>query len=179
MDHRSLLRRALFLTLSGALASACVVGAENGANAPRYGVSADRIFPEPGHIPAMARALLKDRMRLHGDDMSDLMWAVLFLDHQSARAIAEDIAATPRFARPTAGDDEILNASLSPEFFDMQDALTEDAKALADAASKGEERRVAELFGRLATTCVRCHVAYLHEPVDAPDPPPEQGEPGG
>ena len=70
----------------------------------------------PGaHIPELARSLIRERMHLHGDDMNDLLWAVLFLDYDSMRAIAEDLASAPKFARPLTPDD--LNATIPPAFF--------------------------------------------------------------
>lgn len=117
-------------------------------------------------------------MRLHGDDMSDLMWSVLFLDHESTHAIAEDIARTPRIARPLEGEQDMndLNHVLSPAFFEIQDELVEHSKALAAAASEKDRVKVADEFGDLMKTCVRCHSTYLNEPMDVPAPDTEVEE---
>lgn len=126
----------------------------------------------PGeHIPDLARSMIRERMHLHGDDMNDLLWAVLFLDYDSMKAIAEDLAAGPKFARPTS--DEELNASIPSQFFDLQDQLTEGAKRLSASAEGKDGPAVAAAFAGISETCVRCHSLYLDEPKTEPVLAPE------
>lgn len=122
-----------------------------------------RLERGPGdHIPDLARSLIRERMHLHGDDMNDLLWAVLFLDYDSMKAISDDLAASPKFARPLSNDE--LNASIPARFFDLQDQLQEGAKRLAEASAKKDGDGVAVAFADISQTCVRCHSLYLDEP---------------
>lgn len=125
-----------------------------------------RSLPTPQYLPETARILVRRKMQAHGDDMTVLLWAMLFLDFQSAGEIAEAMAAEPRFARPTGADPTELNAQLPASFFEMQDELGKRAKALVDlsGAVVAEPDAFAKAYGELAQTCIRCHTAYLHEP---------------
>lgn len=117
----------------------------------------------PGdHIPDLARSLIRERMHLHGDDMNDLLWAVLFLDYDSMKAISEDLASSPKFARPLSDDE--LNASIPAQFFELQDQLQAGAKKLALAAGGRDGDGVAVAFAEISQSCVRCHSLYLDEP---------------
>lgn len=134
--------------------------------------AASRFDQGPGaHIPELARSLIRERMHLHGDDMNDLLWAVLFLDYDSMKAIAEDLASSPKFARPISNDD--LNASIPPAFFELQDQLTAGAKRLAEEASNKDGAGVAAAFASISQSCVACHSLYLDEPKTDPLVQPE------
>ena len=124
----------------------------------------NRKLHAPAHLPKAARGLLTERMMNHGDDMSDLMWATLFLDDQSVRDIADDIRTTPRFARPLSRDATELNSLLPREFFALQDQLVERATELAEAAERRDAEAMAASYGALMQTCVRCHSVYMSEP---------------
>ena len=130
-----------------------------GAGDPQH-----RKLPAPAHLPEAARGLLTERMLNHGDDMSDLMWATLFLDDQSVADIADHIRTMPRFARPLTGDATELNSLLPPEFFALQDQLVERAFELAENARHKDAEAMAESYGALMQTCVRCHSVYMSEP---------------
>ncbi len=121
-------------------------------------------LPESNYLPETARDLLAERMLNHGNDMSDLLWATLFLDEDSVRDIAEHIKATPRFARPIEKDATELNSSLPQEFFQLQDELIARATDLAEIASSHDANGMAAAYGALTQTCVRCHSLYLGEP---------------
>lgn len=127
----------------------------------------ERKLEPPAHLPQAARELLAERMLNHGSDMSDLLWATLFLDDASVADIATHIVQTPRFARPTTQDATELNALLPAEFFDLQDQLVQRAEALAEAAKRQDANEMAEAYGELTKTCVRCHSVYLTEPPRA------------
>lgn len=150
------------------LASGCKTTPESTGGRP----PASRFDQGPGgHIPDLARSLIRERMHLHGDDMNDLLWAVLFLDYDSMKAIAQDLAASPRFARPTS--DEELNASIPAQFYELQDQLTAGAERLAVAAGERDGPKVAAAFASVSEACVRCHSLYLDEPKTEPVLSPE------
>jgi cytochrome c556 len=114
----------------------------------------------PASIPAPARAVLQTRMASHARDMGDLMTAIMVLDYPRIRTGAEGIAADAGLARPLTGDATELNSMLPEAFFQHQDALRAEARALAAAAEKQSALAVADSYGRLSETCVRCHAAY-------------------
>src|SRR5262252_8809726 len=92
------------------------------------------------------RKLLADRMLNHGSDMSDLLWATLFLDEDSVRDIAQHIQDTPRFARPIEKDATELNSSLPQEFFELQDELVARANDLAELAASHDANGMAVAY---------------------------------
>jgi cytochrome c556 len=125
----------------------------------------ERMLPAPDHLPSSARALLTEKMINHGDDMSDLLWATLFLDDDSVRDIADHIRSSPKLARPITRDATELNSRLPAEFFALQDELAMRAEELAESAETGDPDAMAAAYGALAQTCVRCHAIYLAEPA--------------
>jgi cytochrome c556 len=124
------------------------------------------VSPTPSHLepkqplPPLARSFLKSRMANHARSMTDLVTAIMVLDyaaiHSGARAIAEDVD----LARPLTTDASELNAQLPERFFDYQDDLRKNARALAGAADRLDALGVADAYGRLSESCVRCHAAY-------------------
>jgi hypothetical protein len=126
------------------------------ANAP------ERRLPPPAHLSQTARDLLYEGMRSHGDDMTDLLWATLFLDDASVLDIADHLRAAPRFARPLTQDAAELNSQLPREFFELQDELGARAGTLAEAARRQDSQGMAAAYGALTQTCVRCHSLYLN-----------------
>jgi hypothetical protein len=136
----------------------------------------NRKLPAPAHLPEAARDLLTERMMNHGNDMSDLMWATLFLDDQSVGDIADHIRSTPRFARPLSKDATELNSLLPKEFFALQDELVERATELAEAAERRDADAMAASYGALMQTCVRCHSVYMTEPPAAELGSSEEGD---
>lgn len=140
------------------------LGCKSSSEAPNGRPSpVKRLERGPGeHIPDLARSLIRERMHLHGDDMNDLLWAVLFLDYDSMKAISDDLAASPKFARPLSDDE--LNASIPPLFFEYQDQLQAGAKRLSVAAGQKDGDGVAVAFADISQSCVRCHSLYLDEP---------------
>lgn len=123
-----------------------------------------RKLPAPAHIPEVARRLLSERMATHGQDMSDLVWAMLFVDNNSVAEIAENIASQPRLARPTTNDATELASRLPSSFFDLQDELVTSAERLSKEARAKNVANMGDAYGALTATCVRCHAAYLSEP---------------
>lgn len=115
----------------------------------------------PGYLGPVARSLLKRRMARHGRDMLELVQSVLLLDRDTAGRLATQVAEEPRLTRPIAGGEDDLNASLPERFFIVQDELRLKAKAVAEAARKGDDVSLAARTGELMQTCVSCHSTYL------------------
>jgi hypothetical protein len=117
----------------------------------------------PDNVAASTRADLRARMGRHGNVMSGLVKAVVLLDRPTVATLAVRIA------------DEELLAGSAPEldpwrpllpkaFFIENDAIRVAARELAQAAAQGlPDDTLAERFGALTRTCVRCHGAYLHD----------------
>jgi hypothetical protein len=122
--------------------------------------------PAPDALPGEIRALLGPRMQRHGDDMEELLWAVLLLSRDAAADIAEDMASEPRVAPPTA-DMDLANSRVPPRFLALQQQLFVQTRALRDAAARSDDPAMAEAFGALSSTCVQCHTAYLGRPAGA------------
>jgi hypothetical protein len=103
-------------------------------------------------------------MTRHGNTMSTLVKAVVLIDRPTITAMAQRIADEELLARPDSKGFDPWRPLLPKAFFVEQDALRQSAGALAQAASQGEtDTVVAERFGALTATCVRCHGSYLHD----------------
>jgi hypothetical protein len=116
--------------------------------------------PPPQPLPGAARALLHGRMVSHARDMGDLVSAIMLLEypriHERATAISTEIT----LARPLTDDATELAASVPASFFDLQDELRERARTLDLAAQEQSAMHVADAYGRLSETCVRCHASF-------------------
>ena len=126
--------------------------------------AAGALVAEEDPLPPAVRPLLTDRMYVHGEDLRDLNWAVLFLDHATVQEIAERIAKAPRFAPPVSSDATELNTRIPKEFFALQGELAERARTLSTAAESSDLVAVSVAYGRMVETCVRCHDRYLEKP---------------
>ncbi len=120
-----------------------------------------RHLEEPEYLSPLARQVLRTKMRRHGEDMVQLVMAVTLLQRERARSLANEIATEPRLTRPIAGGEDDVNAGLPLQLFTLQDDLRLKAKALAEAAAKGDDSGLAKSFGRMTETCVACHSAFL------------------
>jgi cytochrome c553 len=117
----------------------------------------------PENVAASTRADLRARMSRHGNSMSGLVRAVVLLDRPTVRTMAGRIADEELLARAESPGFDPWRPLLPKEFFIEQDALRTAASALAQAAAQNESDSVlADRFGALTRTCVRCHGAYLH-----------------
>lgn len=111
-----------------------------------------RRLAEPDHLTEAQRAALKDGMGRHGDDMTDLMFAVVLLDHGTAARTADALAASPA-----------VDTGLSKQFATLQAEMKARAAQVAAAATAKDDARLSESYGRLAESCVACHRVYLHD----------------
>ena len=118
-----------------------------------------RLTP-PESLPGPALALLHTRMASHAQDMSALMSAIMVLRYPEIQARALGITRETYFARTGGQDATLLNASLPAKLFDLEAELRERAKSLAGAADRLDAFAVANAYGQLSETCVKCHAAY-------------------
>ena len=121
--------------------------------------------PEP--LSGAARALLKQRMAAHARDMGELVTAIMLLEYDGIAARADKIAGDVSLSRPTTNDATELNASIPEKFFVRQDDLKAAARGLADAARSQNPYKVADAYGRVSETCVRCHADFRPALPDA------------
>ena len=66
----------------------------------------------------------------------------------------------PAWLARISGDATELASALPATFFDLQDELRAQARTLGDAAEEQNPFHVANAYGRLSETCVRCHATY-------------------
>jgi hypothetical protein len=156
---------AAIIALMAAIVPACATPAPAGppqeAQLARALAPPERLQP-PESLPAPARALLHTRMASHAQDMGALMSAIMVLRYPEIEARARAIDAEIYFARTGGGQDEatLLNASLPPKLFALEAELRERARTLAGAADHLDAFAVANAYGQLSETCVKCHAAY-------------------
>ena len=112
---------------------------------------------------------LRAKMRNHGDDIENLLWAAIMLDYESTAEIADRMADQPTLARAGAGQEDTINAQLPEEFFELQSQLTASIGSLRSAARARHEGAIASEYSKIATTCIKCHGLYLRFPY-----PPEE-----
>jgi hypothetical protein len=120
--------------------------------APRFG-------REPGAAP-LEQGITRARMGRHGAGLMGLARSVVLLDLETtarlARQIDDDeaIAVGLGAVPPDRGDPGESFQALAAE-------LRTRAGRLADEAGRKNDLGVADTFGELARTCVRCHRLYL------------------
>jgi cytochrome c556 len=123
-------------------------------------VSAPQRAEPPQYLPGTARAILQKRMAFHAQDMGDLVSAIMILQYDRVRDRATAIASDANLARPLTGDATELASALPESFFVLQDQLRAQAGVLASAAGEQSAFQVADAYGRLSETCVKCHAVY-------------------
>jgi cytochrome c556 len=123
-------------------------------------VSSPRRLEAPDYLPEAARSVLRTMMASHAHSMGDLMSAIMVLDYPRIHEGAEAIASDASLSRPLTNQANELNALLPEEFFRQQDALRAQARVLVDAATRQSPYGVADAYGHLSESCVRCHYVY-------------------
>ena len=160
---RSALRAfGLAVLLPTAVAAAC---ASNPPQPPQQAqlaraVAAPKRADPPQPLSGTARAVLKTRMGFHARDMGDLVSAIMILDYERIHDRAAAISSDASLARPLTGDATELASALPESFFSYQDELRSRAVTLASAATGHSAFHVADAYGRLSETCVRCHATF-------------------
>ncbi|MCK6546676.1 hypothetical protein L6R52_12570 [Myxococcota bacterium] len=164
------------LTLVGALAAGCKTTspqpvAAPAEQAPRPTQFAGRSLPQPTNLNEEVRDALKRTMNAHGDDMTLLLWSILFLDLDSAGEWAKAIAARP----PLTPKDDVKLGRIPPQILVLGSQLNEQAMRMAEMSRSPERdsEAFAQAFGELAQTCVRCHAVYLYDKAQDGEKPAE------
>ena len=118
-------------------------------------------------LPEIAKHLVRDRMLEHGLEMSNLLWATLFMDRKSAIEIADAILAVPDLANSS--QPEHANSQLPQRFFKLQKDFRTRAEAYAKEVREERWTRVSAALGEVMSACVNCHVNYFTNPPRAGD----------
>ncbi|MEW5848106.1 MAG: hypothetical protein AB2A00_04800 [Myxococcota bacterium] len=152
--------RAWWLFFGLALGVAASMGVQAWAN---QDVATDIPPPRAGgeDLNEVSRVVVWPRMMRHGDDMEELIWSVLLLEHDQTEHLADSIASEPKVARPLGMTGNEVNAEIPERFFIIQDLLQERAGVLARTAAKGNDADIARAFGQLTETCVACHATFF------------------
>jgi hypothetical protein len=124
-------------------------------------------LPPRQDLPLVLRETLSSSMDRHGEELTYLLADVVLLQYEQAEELAQLLADEPQLGRPMPGDTDSLNALLPEAFFVHQAELAKRAKVLAAAAHAKDDAALVRAFGSLAETCVGCHSAYLHDPLNA------------
>jgi len=126
------------------------------------GTPATATTTTPGDaLPPAARQAISRQMVEHASKLGTLLTAVLLLDHDQVRRYASDIASAPMVARPLPGEKDTVIAQIPKRFFELQDQLATQAKALSEAAGRHDDAQMGAAFGKVTDTCVTCHAAFL------------------
>jgi hypothetical protein len=123
-------------------------------------VSPPRRLEAPDYLPEAARSVLRTIMASHARNMGDLMSAIMVLDYPRVHEGAEAVANDATLSRPLSQEASELNALLPEDFFRQQDNLRAHARLLAEAATLQSAHAVADAYGSLSESCVRCHYVY-------------------
>ena len=123
---------------------------------------------EERHLPApllskSVRKVIRARMAHHGQEMSKLMWAVVFLDYSGVEQAASRIPNPALLQKDLQRDATDLNFTFPDRFFDLLMELTERSTKVAEAAAKHDGPRMGAAYGQVSETCVNCHSVYLDE----------------
>ena len=119
------------------------------------------IVTESGEaLPWLAGELLTPLMRLHADDLARIRHAIRCSDRDELAEAAHALIAAPRLARPAAGHEDTVNASLPEEFFELQDRMLGAGAALEAAARARDDAAIDGAYRDLQSTCVACHALY-------------------
>jgi hypothetical protein len=143
-------RRTIFAGLAlAALATGNSCAHEEATQPPQMqqlarAVSAPERPEPPQQLSPQAKAILKERMALHAEDMSDLVSAIMLLEYSRIITRADKIASDVNLSRPLTHDATELNAGIPERFFVRQDDLKAAARALEDAARGGNPYQVAQ-----------------------------------
>ena len=163
MHEKALLAGLAGLTLLVTIAATCATAPH--AEAPQQAQLVQAISPParleaPEYLPGPARALLRTRMAGHARNMGDLTSAIMILRYPEIEERAGEIAGEALFARPHSQDATELNSALPEKFFVYERELRVLAGSLASAAHGLNAFAVANAYGQLSETCVKCHATY-------------------
>ena len=158
-----------FRTLLASLSLVAGVAAGSCATTPPHPPQQDQLaqavaapdrHEPPQYLSNTTRELLRARMASHANDMGELVSAIMILQYPRIAERAAAINAQVDLARPLSKDATDLASALPPVFFDYQDELKTRARALEEAAKAQGAFRVADAYGDLSKTCVKCHSVF-------------------
>jgi hypothetical protein len=107
------------------------------------------------------REAIKSRMGRHGASLTGLGRAVVLLDLSTTARLARQIADEELVARSLDADRKSPDQA-AESFGALREELRARAARLATEAGARNDLGVADAFGELAKTCVRCHRLYLY-----------------
>jgi cytochrome c556 len=142
--------------VGGLLSCATVLGfLVSGAVADKGGA------PTAEAMPAAVRRAIAQRMVDHGARASALVQSALVLDYGLVEENAKAFAEAKQLGRPAPGEQNTLAAAVPSRFFDLQDQLKTQAKALSAAAHRHDDTQMGHALGQTLQTCIACHSTYL------------------
>ncbi len=121
-------------------------------------------LPPPSHLSLAEVQLLTQRMGSHASDLDWLVQAAIVLDYSAVETSANNLIGSTRLPRPADGETGTLSSRLPKRFFNLQDRLVQDARAVATAARANDPKQLGLAVGDLIQTCVACHSSYLEDP---------------
>ena len=124
-------------------------------------------------MPDVARPLVRPMMQQHGDDLLQLVTAVVLLQYPEIDEAARRIAVTPILAR-TSSPADAGQLQMPPRFYALQDQLKERARGLGRSARMRDDAALARDLGMMMQACVSCHSAYLKRPASRQAPVPTE-----
>lgn len=154
--------RALFAVLALVVAAGCAsTSGEPAAQQRRLveAVAAPARDAAPEYLSESTRVALHTRMASHARDMGELTSAIMILDYgrieTTAHALAYDVGVVP----PESG--AATPHEVTPrKLLELEEDLRKQALVLYRAAQFTSALDVADAYGELSKTCVRCHAVY-------------------
>lgn len=119
-------------------------------------------MPTPTKMDDDTRMHFKKVMTRHGDDMTVLMWSILFLDTDGAAKAADELEGMEWIKKPAEGQE--AKFEVPDKIYEIQDELIAKARKLSEIARSDvrEPEVLATAFGDVANACVKCHSYYLY-----------------
>ena len=134
---------------------------------PREAVTMESISPirsqhlvPAGDIDEKTRDYLGKRMRDHGRTATDLLFAVVLMDHEGTERIAKRIAEGPPKGAYYDEGEARLHEVFPETFFEMEETLSTAALTLASAAAAEDSDGVSQHYSQIVETCVECHTLF-------------------
>lgn len=145
--------------------------------APKEAISVDGIVPlstrdlvPVGDVSGATQAYLAKRMRDHGRNATDLLYAVVLLDHEGTKRIAKRIVTGPSRDPYYKEDEARLHEEFPAAFFDLESTMRANARLLGVAANRGRGEEVVHHYTRIVGLCVDCHTLFTERRSDKTAP---------
>jgi hypothetical protein len=121
---------------------------------------ASRTLLPAADITEDSRVYLATRMKHHGRHATDLLFAVVLMDHEGTQRIAKRIATKPPASPYNLAGEEQLRKEFPETFFDLEAELESTAQRLAADAKAKDSTAIAADYSKLVGTCVECHTLF-------------------